>query len=248
MANLIQSDFSELLSFIENYNLSMIQGNKDYIEIIKRIHKRYYSLLVLYSEIKHQSPDLPIKNDEGSYDEISNIFWEYLEESISELSTSFFILIHGCYKACKQIIRSALENLFKALGCLENIKTITLKKTYEIIGLASEISFFNKSDFEKNIHIGLKQIYGELCASVHTAKIENMQKVSSLGYFPTVDINLAKEVETVYINVVNYMLSIFSMMFKNSFHKMHHKNKDIVQNSLNKNTLTILYKGEYANN
>lgn len=111
---------------------------------------------------------------------------------------------------------------------------------YEVIDLSKEIAFFQDSECSK-LHDKLKDLYANMCATVHTATKNNMQNVSAIGYFPHFEITKAMEVKKKYVDTVSTMLIILCLMFNDVFHNMHYKNKDIVLLSVDKKSSAKLH-------
>jgi len=100
--------------------------------------------------------------------------------------------------------------------------------------------FFQDSECSK-LHDKLKDLYANMCATVHTATKNNMQNVSAIGYFPHFEITKAMEVKKKYVDTVSTMLIILCLMFNDVFHNMHYKNKDIVLLSVDKKSSAKLH-------
>jgi hypothetical protein len=134
------------------------------------------------AELKHQGLK-PVTSSTTHYRAMNKAFFDYVVESISDLGSALFTWLHGGYKAARQVLRSSVENFFKALGSLIKADIGSTKNTYELIELVRELDFFqNQQNFW--MYSSLKQIYATLCADVHTASIQQMSHISALGYFP----------------------------------------------------------------
>ncbi|EGR0943095.1 hypothetical protein V9K20_003373 [Vibrio cholerae] len=230
---LIQSDFECLKVFVNKYRLPG-EDNVEYFKNLKRTHKVYFSVLELHSVCKGLEP---LKNN------VDSTFAKYLGESISELGSSLFISLHGCYKGSDQILRSSIENFLKAFGSTVHSDITTIKNTYEVIDKSGDALVFQTKELKEKYH-RLKVLYSTLCASVHTATESNMQNVGALGHFPYFDADSSARFMGSYITVSTAILDILCWSVRAEYSKVHYKSKDIIEASLSRNIKTMIYSGE----
>lgn len=240
MPRALNEDYTDLLEFINNYSITDKYNKGLSDNIIKPIHKSYYSTLVLLAELNHQKAK-PEVSCIGAVKAQRKLFWLHLSESFSELGSSFFLIINGCYKASDQVLRSSIENFIKALGSLDKTGLNQIKSVCEIFEKSGSSKFFS-TDLGRQNHNKLSTLYSSLCSTVHTGDEKHMQKISSLGDFPAINIDRAKIAKKNYINIAKIYTSSLSAMFPQNFHKMHHRNRDIVQLSLSSTVLKDLHK------
>ncbi|MBL4781417.1 MAG: hypothetical protein JKX92_04160 [Porticoccaceae bacterium] len=241
MSRSLKDDYNSLLEFIDGYSLKNTYNEKGLSEIIKPLHKGYYSALALLAELHHQDVK-PYSSCEKKYvDKQREIFWLHLSESFSELGSAFFLILNGCYKASDQVMRSSIENFIKAQGSLDNVGLTTMKNVYEIFEI-SKISSFFSTEIGRNIFQELSRLYSDLCSSVHSGTEQDMQGISALGDFPAIDLDRAKIANKNYLKIIKFYVSSLSVMFSEGFHGMHHINKDIVQLSLSATALKELHR------
>jgi hypothetical protein len=238
MSREIQQDFKLLEDFIESYSLAENFSNDDFKLNLTQQHKRYYALLIFSAELNYQKFD-PIELSNPSHDELKRNFSNFLAESISEIGSAFFIWLHGCYKVAQQTLRSSIENFFKGIGSIQFNAITEKKNTFEVIELVGNLEFF-KDNQNRPLFEVLKTYYGALCASVHTATFQNMQRISALGYFPHFSNENAKSVATNLISISENFLSILCLMFPEVLYTMHFKNRDVIIPILDRNTRQIL--------
>jgi len=241
MPHTLKEDYSSLLGFIDDYSLKGVYSEKCLISAIKPMHKGYYSALVLMAELQHQRVRPHATCDKNHKDKQIKIFWTYLAESFSELGSAFFLILNGCYKAANQVLRSSIENFIKAHGSLDYIGIHQIKNVYEVLEKSGSCSFFSDG-IGKNIHSKLCELYGILCSTVHTGTEQDMQNISALGDFPAIDPGRVVETGKRYLKIVKLFISSLSVMFSTAFHKMHHRNRDIVQLSLSSKALRELHE------
>jgi hypothetical protein len=241
MPRSINDDYIDLLAFIDRYTIKGAYDIEGLTQIIKPIHKGYYSALVLLAELHHQNAQPSSSCPSAKKKEQKELFWSFLSEAVSELGSSFFLILNGCYKASDQVLRSSIENFVKALGGLDVVGINQNKNVYEVFDRASSSVFFS-TDIGKEIYQKLSELYGNLCYSVHTGTEQSMQHISALGDFPAINVVRAKNAQTNYLKIVKLYVSSLSVMFRQCFHNMHHKNRDVVELSLSANALKELHE------
>lgn len=230
---LINDDFEQLKTFVNEYRLPS-EDNVVYFRNLKKTHKAYFSVLELHAVCKGLEP---MKSDEHS------IFVKYLGESISELGSSLFVSLHGCYKGSDQILRSSIENFLKAFGSTVHTDITEIKNTYVVIDKSIDADVFQTKAVREK-YFQLKNIYSTLCASVHTATESNMQNVGALGLFPYFDAHSSEQFMRHYITVSTAILDILCWSIRGDYSKIHYKSKDIIDASLSKNIKTMIYSNE----
>ena len=239
MIRSIKDDYSALLMFIGDYSIKDTYDANFLDLVIKPMHRSYYSALVMCAELQHQKIKPPMSLT-SNHEEQEQLFWLHLSECFSELGSSFFLVINGCYKASGQVLRSSIENFVKSIGGLDNIGINKIKNVYEVFERSSAAGFFSL-EYGKEAFGGATKLYSELCSTVHTGTPKDMQKISALGDFPVVDLDKAVYVKNIYTNIVTIYVSTLSVMFAEAFHKTHHTNRDIVQESLSPKALKLLH-------
>jgi hypothetical protein len=240
MSKEITIDLRDLQAFAENYNLKASLANREFTKLLSSQHKRYFALLTILSELKHQDIK-PVASSVPHHRTMNKAFLDYSAESVSDLGSALFVWMHGAYKASRQVLRSSAENFFKAIGSLDNAEIGKLKNTSELIDRVRQASFFSDPD---NLWMfsSLKQIYKILCADVHTATIQQMSHITALGYFPNFSSTQAAEFEQQFLRLTRVYASTLCLMFKSNFRKMHFRNRDIVSPALAKSVRKRLHE------
>ena len=103
MKNIVGESFAKVLSFANDFKLSPALSNEKLLAISKSVYKKEYPLLVW-------------KNALNEHSVINGNQLSYLNESVSDISTSFFLFLQGFYKPAQFILRSAIENFIKFLS------------------------------------------------------------------------------------------------------------------------------------
>lgn len=228
MSRALKDDYLELIKFVENYSMNGAYDEKQLERIVKPIHKGYYSALVLLAELNHQKCQPTITSEGDTKENQLRVFNSYLSECFSELGSAFFLVLNGCYKAAEQVLRSSIENFVKSVGSISQSGLTGLKNVYEVFERSGSVGFFSNG-IGKDIHADLSNLYGTLCSPVHTGTEKDMQSISALGEFPAIDIKRAEQTQRFYLQLIKLYVSSLSLIFDGAFHKMHHRNRDIVQ-------------------
>ncbi len=226
MSRLIKDDYIRLIEFLKKYSLLPLIESDDFLNLLSQQHKYYYALLIFLTELKYQDFDpTPIYNSQ--YSEVKQKFFNYLEESISDIGTAFFVCLHGCYKASGQILRSSIENFIKSISSVESPKILTQKNMNLVLEIASKTKFYQNTETKK-LFSELKGNYTELCKTVHTATVQDMQHITALGNFPTFNIAKAIEVKSKLIRISKNYISTLTIYSPNVVKSMYHNHRDII--------------------
>ena len=226
MSREVKDDLDKLVGFVTNYRIADIESESEFRSCISEVHKKYLAVLTLAFEVRKNQwdPSNIFAKDTGKIEK----FHAYSEEAVSEIGTSFFLLLHGCYKAINLLLRSSIENFFKAVGSLEDTSILTLRSTYEVIDRAQLLKVFS-DEYAKPEFSSLKNEYSDLCKTVHTADFEQMEVVESLGNFPHFDPQKCKATAEKINSVIRAELFVLNLIFHAPVKTIHHRNRDIVQ-------------------
>lgn len=225
MSRLIKDDYERLIQFLKEYSLLDLIKYDDFLNLLSQQHKHYYALLIFLAELKHQDFD-PTAIYGSQHSDLKQQFFDYLEESISDVGTAFFVCLHGCYKASGQILRSSIENFIKAIGSVESPEIIKQKNMNLVMEIASKTKFY-QDDEAKKLFSELKANYSELCKTVHTATVQDMQHITALGYFPTFNIAKANQIKSRLTRISKNYISTLTIYSPNAVKSMYHNHSDI---------------------
>lgn len=227
MAREITADFSKLVSFIQEYSLSDLSYNIEFVSILSSIHKKYYSLLTCIAELNFLSYDKSINPI------IDDVQIAYLTECISDIGNAIFVMVNGAYKPSKLMIRSSIETFMKGF-CLDWYPTIIHEKSlYKMFDTIKTLSFFQNTETKKifgNIH----DKYVILCKDTHTARQLNMQQITALNYFPQFQKQDAEKIKLYINSLAKDFLYLLCIKYNAYYHKMHHRNKENIINSIDR--------------
>lgn len=225
MSREVKKDFKELLEFFDKFNLCDVLKDETLLDSLKPLHKKYFSYLTFMSEALHnQSPQ------NGT--PISGTQQDYLLESCSDIGNSIFLTLNGAYKPSKMMLRSSIETFLKGFVFDEIPTIVTEKSVYEIFDQVRNCAFFSKETQLLSSFDILRNEYSQLCSDIHTATAGNMVHITALLYFPNFDKSEAIKIGSHFDKIVTNILILLGVKFNYLFHEMHHRNKEIVLNSI----------------
>lgn len=226
MARDVQEDFEELRDFVRDYGLEQHVSDQKFVSLLSRQHKKYHGVLTLLAETHHQSWKAVDDSSEGG-DALNVVWQERLDEFASDLGTAMFVWIHGAYKGARLLLRSAIENLVKAVGVVSHPEVVTVRNAYEVFELARQQPFFDVPANARRFEL-LRGDYSTLSRDVHTSTLEEMEQVAALSFFPRFSNDEAEEFADLYVRCATTGAELVCLMFPRLYHSMHHRNRDIV--------------------
>lgn len=224
MSREIKSDFSNLKDFIAKYNLRELSTNAEFINILSKQHKKFYSYLTGIAELSS------LYHDKSINPLIAEKQINYILESCSDIGCSLFEMVHGAYKASKMMLRSSIETFLKGFN-LDDIPNLDQEKSiFKVFEKVKVLPFF-LTEPQNKIFGKIHSVYKVLCQDTHTATTINMLQITALKYFPTFNLNEAEKVSKYLIELVSLYNSLICIKYNNHFHRMHHRNKEnIIKN------------------
>lgn len=220
MSREIKEDFDALSSFLKDYTISPMLDNSYYLAGMKSIHKSYLPMLTFVAEFSQNATT-------------QHAVVDRIKECSSDLGFCLFLVAHGAYKPANVMLRSSIENFIKSITYSHDPTVLTEKKVYLIFSKCESMDIFMQPDF-KNIFNEIKQIYGELCAYVHTAERINMAHISALCTLPSFNQNTYDYLSIKFKKLVVNYLKILTFIYKSVFFTFNINNR--------KNILSILPK------
>lgn len=228
MSREIKDDLEKLREFIKNYNLKHLLPNSDFILSVTQQHKKYFAYLVYIAEIQQYVDDLnflPTFNKKQ---------FLYIRESCSDIGTAFFSTFHGNYKSSKLLLRSSIETFFKGFCANEIVDIDQETSMYRMFDNIKKLDFFSKDLLNLSAFDKIHQSYKLLCQDVHTATVSNMANISALNYFPSFQKQEASSVFQYVLSLIPCYLTLLLIKYNSQFHKFHHRNKEIIIQSIPK--------------
>lgn len=233
MSREISEDFSELVNFLNGYDLNGLTENADFVTILSQQHKKYFAYLTFIAELTEMS------GGKATEPKISKKQLSFLTESCSDIGSSIFVMSHGAYKASRMMLRSSIETFNKGF-CLDDIPNIdTVKSVYNIFDMIKNLEFFKEEPNKGNLEL-LHQGYKILCQDTHTATTMNMANITALNYFPRFDLHEASQLANISVGLVSAYNTLLAIKFNSYFHKMHHRNKENIMGSIKKQYRPII--------
>jgi hypothetical protein len=219
MSREIAQDFQSFLSFFGNYKLPNLTANKDFVEVLSKQHKKYFSYLNCVGELTFLSQEGALTPPIHS----SQIL--FITESCSDIGSALFVMTHGAYKASRMMLRSSIETFLKGFN-LDALPDLDKDKSvYSIFDQVKALDFF-KEELTKDLFDKIHLIYIELCRDTHTASENEMKQITALKYFPHFHIDEATSISTLLMNLSAYYTALICIKYSEYFHKMHHKSKE----------------------
>lgn len=219
MSRLIKDDFVKLIDFIDSYTIKDNLVDSDFIEFSSKLHKKYYSYLVVMEELRGR------KDDTNHIPVLTSKQFDYLQESVSDCGQSFFLCMHGCYKGAKLILRSSIETFIRAIS-IDEIPTVeTETSVFEIFNLLNGVSIFQKY---KTLKDTIHSEYKTLCQDVHTAGNDHMAGITALNYFPHYNKKEGQVLAGIWNRLLPCYITILCLKFNSQFHSIQYPNKDVV--------------------
>lgn len=220
-----KSDFSKLISYIENYTIKNNTQNENYSSSLQEIHKCYFSLLQWHAELTFRDVDFLsyINNDKAIYTR--------LLESISDIGASLFNWINGCYKVTQIMLRVSIENFIRSIGSIENAAEMSEKNVFKVFESASKLSVFSNKNTIQSFN-SLHSCYSALCEYIHTNDDKNMELASSLANFPKFSEEKSEPSKKNLLKIIKNFLIVLCICFNEFYHKMHHGSKTIIIDSI----------------
>ncbi len=224
-----KSDFEALVTYINDYRISIKDNGSTYKSSLGEMHKTYFSLITCCSEAK-ENQAIFLSFLDSPHSELM----ERMLETASDMGSSLFNWINGSYKTCRIMIRTAIENFIRTIGALENKKLLSEKNVYTLFENASKLLIFSAHHEIKKSFDQLHSDYKLLCQDVHTASGKNMDFLSSLADFPSYKKEKGEDCKDIFVRASKLIIFIFCFVFNKFFHKMHHRNRENILVSIQK--------------
>lgn len=218
MTREVTTDFNQVIDFIKNYNLTDIESEKDFTDLLKNLHKHYYAYLTLVWGLHYQN----------AYNTQTD---ERLIESCSDIAHVLFLMAHGAYKPANLILRSSIENFIKGIGVIQDPTILTEKSVYKIFDSAKNFKLCELDNFT-DLCNQLNTHYTHLCSVTHTATYNEMEHLSSLASLPKFDKSKAETLKNISVKILKIYIKILVFSYRIDFMKMDFRHRDNVMNVL----------------
>ncbi len=227
MSREINQDCEKLISYFTTYSLNDVISNPNFLNNIKRIHKKLYAYQLFICEA-----------------EVHKLFsstsvLEYYAEVGSDLILALFCWANGAYKPAEFQLRSAIENFLKASLLPIKSDIILCKNVSEIMDFAATSTFYDNSIckpyFEK-----LRNTYSNLCAFVHSSP-EKLISQKALIQLPKYDESLANEFTYNCLSVLNCFLNFTYYNYYTFIFSIHNTNRNLFLQGLSPSDKEKIY-------
>jgi len=224
MTKAIKTDFESLRLFINDFDLKESFKDEDFQKITSTYHKKYFSYLTFVEELAVATT--------GKNKVLGEEQQSFLRESCSDCGQAFFLLMCGCYKGMRLLLRASIESFIKAISLDEEHNICSIKNVYEVFEKAKGISLFVDKDNDrmKLFHM-IHGEYKHLCQDVHIAGKDNMEGISALSYFPAFDKDKSEKVSKIALRLMQCYITILAFKYNEVFHKIGFVNKEIIQHN-----------------
>lgn len=228
MSKYSNEDADKLKQYFENYKLSPIFLNAEFVDEFKKVHKKALGYLVIYSEVEKQ-------NKTNTYLDNKALF--YFKESVSDVLQAIFTWVNGAYKASDLLLRSSIENFNKAMIGKCNTDVYTEKSVYKIFDMADQLDEYKIPIGKESLSAVLHRIYSELCKTTHTATTADMDHITALNLLPKYEKEKNVEFRKNFEVLIDAYLGFFLANCKKIIATMHMRNQDIFYEVLSKNVI-----------
>lgn len=224
----IDKDANKSIEYLKKYGLESSFANSEFVVEYKKIHKKAFGYLVLFSEIEKQN--VKKKNLEEQ-----SIL--YLKESVSDVIQSVFVWTNGAYKASDLLLRSSIENFSKAIIGNTNSAVYTEKSVYKIFEMIDQMEKFHIIIGKEPLNIMLHRVYTELCKATHTSTVNNMDPVIALKVLPKFEKKRAEEFRKKIEILIDGYMGFFLANYRGVVENMYRQNTDIFYDVMSKNII-----------
>ncbi len=220
MSRAIKADFETLLKFIDEYSIASLKEDEQFRVHLSQMHKKYYAFMALVFELENITPK--VFNPKQS---------NFLLESVSDVGNSLFLAVNGAYKPARLMLRSSIETFLKGFIIDQLLNVDQEKRINKIFEDIKALPFFINQP-NRQLFDDLNDSYAVLCEDTHTARKSNMQHTSSLNYFPQKSLAALEGVSKMNKRLISTFLTLLCLKFNNEYHKIHHKNKQIILDNI----------------
>jgi hypothetical protein len=217
---ILDSDLKEIERFLETWKPSYPSiGDKEVRPSIKASYKQFKSLLIwgfVVDKSKSLGPDIRT----------------YYTECLSDLSHAYFLNLSSFYKSSRSALRSSIENFIRVLLLKQAVDIGVISSTFDLFSKVREVHKDDKFILDILNLINLE--YGDLCASVHSAKTDYLSLTVPFEVLSSYNlIDFTKGNEQITRICASYNKLAFCI-WESELKIAGHQNEDLVRDSLPK--------------
>lgn len=208
----LNSGVAEIQQFVDTLSIDSPFSREGASRKFKTAYRQLHSLLIWNMVVT------PAVLTEANYG-------KHFQEAVSDASQSFALISMSLYKPARMMARSAVENVIR-VAVAHQEKDYKVKSVYALFDLA--LASHTGAPQSLAIIKQLKQLYGELCLTVHSAKEEHLALAvpfEQLLSFDQSQYDLTIEFLKRTASLLNQL--IFSLFWQ-SLHAADHRNRDFV--------------------
>lgn len=214
--SIVSEALVEIQEFVESFKADSFFNHPKADKNFQPAYKQLHSVLIW---------SLLIEGGEFPEDK----FGIHPKEAVSDLAHSFGLTAFSLYKPARVMLRSGIENVIRMIVANSG-GDYKVSLVHSLFDGANEAS---KDDVASKKIIGnLRSIYRELCLTVHSAHDEHL--ALRIPFEQAFSYN-----ENQYLLTVSFLLratssvnQVFFSYFSDMLHKLEHKNRDFVLDSL----------------
>ncbi len=225
----LKSALEEYEAFIANYVLVKVSNNSKRKTELQSIFKRYFSFLIWYYYIQ---------SNRISPRHFPRKFKTYFVESASDVCQSLLLWNQGLYKPALLILRSGVENLFRAILLLNGVK---LKGISTVFQLIASLKALTKDTESHALIVSLAAQYESLCGDVHSNARANMSLTAAAGVYPRYRHASSQRFSKLFTNICRDIIALLSLQLKTQINRMHHRHRDLLFDSLPKKVKVLIH-------
>lgn len=214
----ISRDVDEIVSFLATWNASHPDFENAEIKAkVKSSYKQFHAILVWGM----------IADEPGFGNDAQR---QYTTEAISDLSHSYLLNLLSLYKVCRYSMRSGIENFIRVIILYAGTDVDALTSVYDLFSVAKDKykSDATAAALISKLHSG----YGELCKSVHSAKVDYLSLAVPFEKLSIFDIGQFKENNEKIRDVLSSINQLLFWLWTDRLASAGHENEDYVRDSV----------------
>lgn len=226
MNAIARQDFSEFLEFIKTLSIESVTHDDGKVAEIRKAHAQFLALLTTVGELVSDIGSAKIEFN----DDYAEVGQKYLSEVVSDSSEFIMCVLLGLCRSSGGTLRSAIESYLKAFSAKEQPLILQRTSVPDVFNDAAGVKFFS-SEIGQIVIAGLKGIYGDLNAYVHTISDDHMFGAIAIGSFPRWS-NKNVKLVGLFIRVVRLFLYGIVGTRRDLYDRFDHRNKAITNRAL----------------
>ncbi len=240
MARATSRDFEDLKTFLATYNLKSVVEDVERLNTVRSAHKCYLPFLQFWAILSDHAEKGTL-NFYQHHVKVTDIEFNHLRETISDVGSGLFCCLHGAYKPGHMSLRSSIENYLRfASGRFDKL-ALTTTSIYDLFDIAKKTEPFNGC--RKHYLDQLRSSYSELCKFSHSATLEHMAGIHALAHFPSFDEKAFQIWQTFASTCMNAIATVTLLGQPSLYLNAHFSAKELLDQLLPQAARTSILKG-----